>query len=92
MPAELPPICPQCGRRPQDSTITVQIAWKAQEETLCPLCVRHWAKTGPAPVEGRCAGCGARKKASALKADLCARCRRTGVQAPSLFDCHTPSA
>lgn len=86
MPTELPPFCPQCGRRPQDCTTTVQAEWRAQEETLCPLCTRNWAKVGPAPVEGRCAGCGAKKKATALKEGVCARCRRTGVSAPSLFD------
>ncbi len=83
MPAELPPMCPQCGRRPQDCTTTVRMAWEAQDETLCPLCVRHWAKTGPNPVGTRCAGCG--RKTSALRGDLCSRCRAIGVEVMPLF-------
>lgn len=83
MPDPLPPMCPSCGRRPQDSTISVQMTWAAQEEILCPICIRHWTKP-KAHVGIRCAGCG--RHTTALKGDLCKKCRDAGITAPTLFD------
>jgi hypothetical protein len=84
MPDQLPPMCPQCGRRPQDSTTTIRTQWEAQAEELCPLCVRHWAKTGPQKVGTRCAGCA--RSTTALKAGICARCTKARITVLTLFD------
>lgn len=89
MPEQMPALCPQCGRRPQDCTTTVRLAWEAQEETLCPMCVHRWSKAGPNHVQGRCAGCG--RHTDALTEGVCSRCTKTGVSAPTLFAVTPPS-
>ncbi len=83
MPEPLPPMCPECGRRPQDSTTSVVTEWREQEQVSCPVCVHRWAQTRPRPVQGRCAGCG--RRTEALKDGVCSRCELNGVHALSLF-------
>lgn len=81
--------CPACGRRREETPISVLNAWSQSGLVTCPPCIDR-ALGKPAVTvtgNGRCGGCG--RKTSALSADelrRCARCEEEGVIPLNLFE------
>lgn len=79
--------CASCHRNMEMFNRPLQLEWveRTYAHDICPVCITKFVGSPKTTERPRCAGCGARKAASALSNNVCKTCKDKGVSAPTLF-------